>query len=275
MNFGKRRGEMQFDFYISEKPNIALRVKVNVIYNIFGDKTYRVNRDPIEANKYILIYTLGGKGCVKPAESIFTLAENDLLLIKPNDYFSYWCEGETWDFWWFEFWSDTLPIALDQKYQVLLTELELGLFKQSLDLLKQDKSNLASSILGGVISLIAAKIEANNPIDSGLSLFYKADHLIQNHLSTLTIAKLSDLVHVSERTLRNIFHTYAHKSPQQYIDEMKFSRTLFMLKNTSMPIGQIALELGYCTPFYFSKAFKKKYGITPSQYRNYFRTLHQ
>lgn len=41
-----------------------------------------------------------------------------------------------------------------------------------------------------------------------------------------------------------------------------------MLDETEMPVINIAYELSYNETNYFSKAFKKKVGVTPSEYRS-------
>lgn len=40
-----------------------------------------------------------------------------------------------------------------------------------------------------------------------------------------------------------------------------------MLLDTDMPVINIAYELSYSETNYFSKAFKKKVGVTPTEYR--------
>ena len=45
-----------------------------------------------------------------------------------------------------------------------------------------------------------------------------------------------------------------------------------MLLNTDVPIINIALELSYHEPNYFSKVFKKSTGLTPTEYRKQYKT---
>jgi two-component system response regulator YesN len=42
---------------------------------------------------------------------------------------------------------------------------------------------------------------------------------------------------------------------------------LYLLKNSNMKIYEITSELGYQNPQYFSKTFKKYYGMTPQEFR--------
>lgn len=52
-----------------------------------------------------------------------------------------------------------------------------------------------------------------------------------------------------------------------YLTAVKFYRACYLLKQTDLPIGEIALRLDYKDTGYFSHLFKKRCGMTPSQYR--------
>ena len=45
------------------------------------------------------------------------------------------------------------------------------------------------------------------------------------------------------------------------------NRAAVMLLETNSSVSQIAIELSFNDPFYFSKVFKKLYGISPKEYR--------
>lgn len=52
----------------------------------------------------------------------------------------------------------------------------------------------------------------------------------------------------------------------EYINNEKLYYACELIRNTSMNISEIADYLGYSDVFYFSKLFKKKFGISPSRY---------
>jgi two-component system response regulator YesN len=45
-------------------------------------------------------------------------------------------------------------------------------------------------------------------------------------------------------------------------------KALYLLKHTNKKIYEITTVLGYQNPQYFSKMFKKHYGMTPNEYRD-------
>ena len=58
-------------------------------------------------------------------------------------------------------------------------------------------------------------------------------------------------------------------TPNDFILNIKMKKATSLLKNNpDMTVAEIAYELGFSSPGYFSKCFKDLYGITPFNYRN-------
>ncbi|MDL2256554.1 AraC family transcriptional regulator, partial [Parabacteroides sp. OttesenSCG-928-K15] len=56
-------------------------------------------------------------------------------------------------------------------------------------------------------------------------------------------------------------------TPNEYILHMKMAKATLLLKETTLTISEIAYQLGFSIPAYFSKCFKKQFGVTPADYR--------
>ncbi|HZX57111.1 MAG TPA: AraC family transcriptional regulator [Mucilaginibacter sp.] len=61
------------------------------------------------------------------------------------------------------------------------------------------------------------------------------------------------------------------KSPVEFIRAVRLQKAVQLLENTQMRVSLIASEVGFDTPHYFSKLFKKEYNIQPSVYMNFAR----
>ena len=48
---------------------------------------------------------------------------------------------------------------------------------------------------------------------------------------------------------------------------VRLQRAAELLAEDKMPVNQIALEVGFLTPRYFSQAFRSLFGVTPTEYR--------
>ena len=71
---------------------------------------------------------------------------------------------------------------------------------------------------------------------------------------------------VSESKLRNAFKKELGLTVGDYIDQCVFRQAKLMLQS-QLSMEQISNQLGFCDQFYFSRRFRQRYGITPSQYR--------
>ena len=78
--------------------------------------------------------------------------------------------------------------------------------------------------------------------------------------------------HVTLTHFRRIFKEITDLSPQQFLLQMRLSRAAELLKASSASIKEIAALSGWENVFYFSRLFRRKYHISPLQYRREFQT---
>ena len=91
-----------------------------------------------------------------------------------------------------------------------------------------------------------------------------------NDFDFTTEFNLSDiyaLSNYSQTTLSREFKKYVGKTLIAYINDLKLNYACNQLKHTDLSILSIASSLGFDSLSHFSHLFKKKYGITPLQYR--------
>ena len=95
---------------------------------------------------------------------------------------------------------------------------------------------------------------------------HKTLKFIQQNLSVqLETEDIAQSLFISESTIRKLFKAETGKTIGTYIDELIFLEAKRMLIK-KVPIKDISTKLGFCDQFYFSRRFKKKCGISPSQY---------
>ena len=58
-------------------------------------------------------------------------------------------------------------------------------------------------------------------------------------------------------------------APSEFIRNVKLREALAPLSEGSMSISEIAYSVGFNTPAYFSKCFKKQFGCLPGEYRKH------
>ena len=57
------------------------------------------------------------------------------------------------------------------------------------------------------------------------------------------------------------------KTPNEYLEDVRLKKAQILLRQTTLPVGRIALEVGFNEAGYFSKIFKMKTGIRPGGFR--------
>lgn len=87
-----------------------------------------------------------------------------------------------------------------------------------------------------------------------------------NYSQTITIKKLASLCFISEASLNRLFNTIFKMSPYEYIQDIRLENAVLMLK-TNKSILEIANDVGYNSISCFNKTFKKKYNMSPREYK--------
>lgn len=79
-----------------------------------------------------------------------------------------------------------------------------------------------------------------------------------------SLEMLSRELAVSERKLQRKLKVISNKSPSQLISSVRLHRAKELLTTQKFAVSEIAFQTGFSNPSYFSKCFKKEFGITPS-----------
>lgn len=91
---------------------------------------------------------------------------------------------------------------------------------------------------------------------------------INNHLDeTLDLKTLANEAALSDFHFHRIFKALKGEAIGGYITRLRLEATARLLWYTALTIEEIAFNIGYETPASLSKAFKKQYGINPTEYR--------
>lgn len=264
---------MNFDFSRTDNPVETAKIKLQTVYKLEADSSYDVSKKLKNRRELILLRTTGGKGILKFEESSYEASTNSLIVFKHSEIRRYYCPSNKWDFWWFEFnLEGMLPLSLNVIYDIKSEDNERCRFNNCLELIrKNDKTakTLASSILTNLVyhwnyvlknseKLITPGQEAVNKV-----INYLYNHIEQN----ITVKEMARISGFSIRRFRQLFKEIEEKTPKEYYDKMRIKKAVEMLNNTAMSIKEISSELGYSSPFHFSKAFKKAKGIAPSYYK--------
>ena len=81
------------------------------------------------------------------------------------------------------------------------------------------------------------------------------------------IEEMARVVNLSELHLQQLFKKELGVSPVQYLKDLRLELAREMLVNSFLQIREIGFKVGITDQSHFIRAFKEKYGTTPSEYR--------
>jgi AraC-like DNA-binding protein len=63
------------------------------------------------------------------------------------------------------------------------------------------------------------------------------------------------------------FREYFNSTPAAWLRQRRLDLSVHKLTSSDLPVGEVAFECGFEDPSHFIRVFKKKFGMTPLQYR--------
>jgi AraC-like DNA-binding protein len=263
---------MNFDFSKTDNPITNMALALSTVFIVHADISYDVKalRD---SRNMIALRTTGGMGSVRiDGFDDITVLPGTLLFFEHRLVRRYFCSGETWDFWWFEFSSGSLfNMPQNRILSLDYEEQELEDYNTCLELLRKSDSSsklLASSLFSHVLCKLITRLNRssiNNPYQSAVE--YVIDHMRSSLPEIVSIKELAGIVGLCERRFREVFENVTGIQPKKYYDAMRIGIAVELLRNTTFTIAGISDRLGYSSQFHFSRAFEKVHDLAPSYFR--------
>lgn len=111
------------------------------------------------------------------------------------------------------------------------------------------------------------KLRSTNTVHSENEVIRNAQQFISAHIrEKLSVPMVAQEVDVSASYLTVLFHKNLQISPGEYIRRVKLQESKQMIRDNNMNFTEIAAALQYSTVHHFSRQFKEKFGITPTEY---------
>ena len=234
-------------------------------------------------NEYQLLYLLEGEGLFTSDHQETTkIKAGDFFLLFPNEWHTYHpLPGKKWKSYWIGykgrnmddrvrsgFLSPKKPI-----YHVGYSADIIYLYKSALKASQEEAAFVQQTLAGIVNHLIGLmySLERNiilNKDSERVEMINRARQRIREALeSPLSIQQIAEEMGVSYSNFRKLFKEYTGLSPALYQQDLKLQRAKELLSTTDMSIKEIAYQLNFESPDYFSSKFKTKTGEKPSDFR--------
>ena len=98
-------------------------------------------------------------------------------------------------------------------------------------------------------------------------IIHQTQVYVSNHVwEELSVPFVARHVDMSPSYLTALFHKHLDISPGEYIRRVKLQESKRLIRENKLNFTEIAAELQYSTVHHFSRQFKEKFGVTPSEY---------
>lgn len=97
-------------------------------------------------------------------------------------------------------------------------------------------------------------------------------HFAESLEQPIDLPQYAISLHMSYSTFRRSFKQQTGLAPNQYLLDLRIQRSRQLLQSTSMSIQAISDACGFDGVAYFSRYFRKRVGVSPSQYRRRLRS---
>lgn len=245
---------------------------------------YRIVR-PAGTQDWLVILTVSGAGVLRCGASKFLLRPHQIVLFKPSRTHDYGTDPAVGH--WGLVWAHFHPLS---SWQPLLDwpELAPGILsldlpcgcpfgRQIIDGFKEmhrcstgsspRREWLATNALEGVL-LRCEALASSAPECRDARLAILVRYIGERISDPISLADLARQVHLSISQVSALFRRHFNVSPQVYVERLRMEEAVRLLYSPGLSIKQVAVHAGFSDPLYFSKRFKKFFGVSPGCYRN-------
>jgi len=224
---------------------------------------------------FCLHYVLSGCGYYVTKDETYYLTKGESFLVFPNELVHYFPDKQNpWTYTWVNFIGlDAVsllkmtnfyqkPICqrisdLEEIYNKFLPDIKS-------EYLKQRNSGLLRELLSHYMEHYPSHSNSMRSSDYiSVAKEYIASHF---HLHNFNVSLLAADIGLERSYLYRIFIENEGLSPSEYLANLRMEKAVQLIKNGFSNVSVIAYSVGYADPLYFSKVFKKKYGVTPTNY---------
>ena len=121
--------------------------------------------------------------------------------------------------------------------------------------------------MAGVCGLVKSFEGVRTSLQPYLDLLPVTEYLKNNSASRVSMPDLAKSIGMSVRKLQRRFQETFKTSPQKYVGRLRILEACELLVKTTLPVTEIALQVGFYDHSAFSKKFSELIGMSPRDYR--------
>jgi AraC-like DNA-binding protein len=235
-------------------------------------------------NHYCIHYVISGGGCYEAGGRICQLSAGDTFILYPDVEVKYYANsGDPWEYAWVGFTgedADMLVRATDFTKEEpwikkgILPKKTVQEQLEEIYSVKGNDSESAVAMTGALYTLFStlmhySRHEEKQKNSQMLYVEQAKDYIANNYSYPITVEDVASYVGISRSHLFRSFQTYQQQSPKEYLIDFRIRRARQLLRETTLPVASIAYSVGFENNLYFSKVFKNRMQMSPSEYRKH------
>lgn len=229
----------------------------------------------------ILDYTLSGSGTITDQNGVHPLTPGKLLFIpkgavvhfqadKGDPFKKLWVQmtGTVWQSYRTLFALPTDHVLIeDCPVEMQMWEIA-NLLKGTTPANVLETMRHISVVVFDILSQLRAE-ETFGITEEKDTLPYQIRRLLNEHIyHEITVREIADQLYITDSHCIRTFKKQFEITPMQYLTRIRMEQAKILLRETSIPIQEIAQKLCFCDGQHFSSAFHRHMGQTPSEYRS-------
>lgn len=238
---------------------------------------------PHARNHYLFHYIIAGRGILQANGQEYEVLPHHGFLVVPGQITTYHSdEQDPWEYTWVEFDGlrahESLNLAGISGSRPVYTahNAEAGrrLQEEMLYIVNHSDASPVHLIAHGFLfldQLVQSSADRHTGGERSLRDFYIREALTfieQNYQRDISIEEIAAVCGLNRSYFGKVFRDSVGESPQTYLLHYRMARAAQLLKETRLPIGEIARQVSYDNQMHFSRAFKNVHGVSPREYRS-------
>lgn len=225
----------------------------------------------------VLQHTIGGEGRLRYENRNYRLGAGDTLLVMVPHNHRYWLEkNRSWEYFWISMNGEEalrihrLILAAAGPVLKLQQATIDQLASHSLQLVRDaDTPAKASAIAYGAAMALYDDVFSSHAFATDQSAMQSViDHIKANLDKPLPVEMLAAVSGLSRAHFSRVFSESEGLPPAEYVLQQRMQRAAKLLTNAALlPVKEVAILSGFEDANYFSKAFRRVYGINPTEFR--------
>lgn len=215
---------------------------------------------------------------IMAGDTHYVVSENEWLLIPAGVLHSYKLTNKKYaKLYWIHFelmFNDksffsslSAPVKIKVKQSNKIINLFNKIFKCSKSNTLSSQLEIATSV-NNLVSIYMNKLPSQVLLHDNDSIDDIISYITNNYHEKFTLTELAAKANFSVSQFTNNFKKRTGVAPIYYINLTRLEHAKYLLEQTSYPIGIIMEKVGFLDSAYFSKIFKRYYGVSPLQYRD-------